>query len=150
MLAVFDVASEALLALASMILVLIFITILHRHPALYTAVMGLGALAWLVGSLLVGTFLTPTPAPATTLYFLGPTGLFQTASDAEGNYLVTLLPPGMYTLTVDASGFAKVKATNVLPSEPPAPEWQTPLNGEHCIQSNEIVFRHYFLNRRTY
>lgn len=34
-------------------------------------------------------------------------------TDAEGNYLITLLPPGTYNLTVEAPGFAKVKANNV-------------------------------------
>ncbi|HEY1658913.1 MAG TPA: carboxypeptidase regulatory-like domain-containing protein [Candidatus Sulfotelmatobacter sp.] len=42
-------------------------------------------------------------------------GLVRTATgDGQGGYTVRLLPPGAYSVTIEASGFAKTEATNVI------------------------------------
>jgi hypothetical protein len=46
------VAGPLLITLGSLGLAVVFVAIVRRHPALYTGVMGAGALAWLAGNLL--------------------------------------------------------------------------------------------------
>lgn len=57
-----------LITLGSLMLVGIFAVILRAHPARYTAVMALGALAWLVGNIL---WLAGRPLPDIVLWWAG-------------------------------------------------------------------------------
>jgi hypothetical protein len=89
-----------LVTLGSAVLVAVYVVIIRRHVALFTAMMGLGALSWFVGNVL---WLTGQPIPYIVLWWVGFPLLTIVGERLELSRLIQI-PPMSRTLFLVGTG----------------------------------------------
>jgi hypothetical protein len=91
-----------LITLGSTVLLAVYIVIIRRHAALFTVMMGLGALSWLIGNVV---WLTGTPIPNIVLWWVGFPLLTIVGERLELSRLVQVPPMGRTIFVVGTGIF---------------------------------------------